>query len=228
MKRFYKQVSVSEARGIMLDAKPVRTPRKALLILPTDAMAAAVAEEWRMQGDRIDPHMMKITGLANAAIDVITPDTGSFAARLAAYGESDVLCYRASDPPDLVARQMGAWEPILGWAQARYDVDFARISGIMHQPQPAQTLLRLAAEIGKCSPFELSAMSHIVTISGSLVIALAVLEGAIAEDVAFDAAHLDELWQVEKWGEDSFATQAREAHRTDFRSACRFLHLLNG
>ncbi len=228
MKRFYKQVTVSEARGILLDMRPVLTPKKALLIVPNDGLANAVAEEWRAQGDKIDLHSMKITGLANAAIDVIAPDVATFAASLAAYGESDVLCYRANDPPDLVARQLDLWEPTLDWAQTRYGVTFARISGIMHQPQPPETLNRLAAAIGARTPFELAALSHIVTINGSLVIALALIEGAIAAGAAFDAAHLDELWQVEKWGEDSFATQAREAHRADFLSACRFLILLNG
>jgi chaperone required for assembly of F1-ATPase len=215
MKRFYKAVSVSEERGILLDARPVRTPSKALQTLPTNALAEAVAEEW-----------MRLSGLANAAIDLIAPDPKAFAVGLAAYGESDLLCYRADDPPELVARQLAAWEPLLEWAQAYYDMTFTRVSGIMHQAQPAETLTRLGAAIASRDAFELAALSHIVTISGSLVIALAVLEHQIEPDAAFDVAHLDELWQAEQWGEDWMAADARVLRRADFVSAFRFLRLL--
>jgi chaperone required for assembly of F1-ATPase len=228
MKRFYKEVSVSAERGILLDGRLVRTPKKAVLTLPNDALADAVADEWRAQGDNVDPQTMKISGLANAAIDVIAPDCATFAASLAVYGESDLLCYRAEDPPELVARQNAEWNPLLDWAQARYDVAFTRVAGIMHRAQPRDTVARLAAAIGARGAFELAALSHLVTISGSLVIALAVIEREIDGEAAFDTAHLDELWQAEKWGEDYFAIQTREAHRADFLSAARFLHLLNG
>lgn len=226
MKRFYKQVSVSSDRGILLDARPVKTPKKLPLILPTLAMAEAVAEEWRAQGERIDPFSMKITGLANAAIDVITPDRAGFASGLAVYSESDLLCYRAVDSPELIARQSAAWDPLLAWAETRYDVAFKRVHGIMHQPQPPATIARFGKAIASANAFELAALSHIVTISGSLVIALALHEGEIADEAAFDTAHLDELWQIEQWGEDYFATQTRDAHRADFLSASRFLRLL--
>jgi chaperone required for assembly of F1-ATPase len=227
MKRFYKEVSVSAERGVLLDARPVRTPRKALLALPTNALAGAVAEEWRAQGDAIKPETMRLSGLANAAIDLIAPDPQAFATGLAAYGESDLLCYRADDPPDLVARQLTAWEPLLEWAQTRYDVTFTRVSGIMHQAQPSETIKRLGAAISARNTFELAALSHIVTISGSLVIALAVLERQIEADAAFDVAHLDELYQAEQWGEDWMAADARVLRRADFVSACRFLYLLS-
>lgn len=227
MKRFYKVVSVSAERGILLDTRPVRTPSKTLQTLPTNALAEAVAEEWRAQEGEIKPETMKLGGLANAAIDLIAPDTKAFAVGLAAYAESDLLCYRADDPPELVARQLTAWEPLLDWAQARYDVAFTRISGIMHQAQPPETLARLGAAIGARGAFDLAALSHIVTISGSLVIALAVLERQIEPDAAFDIAHLDELWQAEQWGEDWMAADARVLRRADFVSACRFLQLMN-
>ena len=227
MKRFYKTVSVTAERGILLDARPVRTPRKAQLTLPTIALGEAVAEEWRAQDAEIRPETMRLGGLANAAIDLIAPDTKTYAAGLAVYAESDLLCYRADDPPELVARQLAAWEPILDWAQTRYDVTFTRISGIMHQAQPGNSIARLGAAIGARNAFELAALSHIVTISGSLVIALAVLEREIEADAAFDIAHLDELWQAEQWGEDWMAADARTLRRADFVSACRFLRLLN-
>jgi chaperone required for assembly of F1-ATPase len=228
MKRFYKAVSVSEERGILLDARPVRTPSKALQTLPTNALAEAVAEEWRAQEGEIKPETMRLSGLANAAIDLIAPDPKAFAVGLAAYGESDLLCYRADDPPELVARQLAAWEPLLEWAQAYYDMTFTRVSGIMHKPQPAETITQLGSAIGVRNAFELAALSHIVTISGSLVIALAVLERQIEPDAAFDVAHLDELYQAEQWGEDWMAADARVLRRADFVSACRFLRLLDG
>jgi chaperone required for assembly of F1-ATPase len=226
MKRFYEAVSVSAERDILLDARPVRTPRKAVLTLPTQALAEAIAEEWRGQEGVIKPETMKLTGLANAATDLISPDPKAFAADLAVYAESDLLCYRADDPSELVARQETAWEPLLGWAQTRYDVTFTRITGIMHQPQPAETLTRLDNAIRVRGAFELAALSPIVTISGSLVIALAILEEQIEADAAFDAAHLDELYQAEQWGEDWMAADARTLRRADFVSACRFLRLL--
>jgi len=228
MKRFYRAVSVTAERGILLDARPVRTPRKALLTLPTNALAEAVAEEWRAQDVEIKPETMRLSGLANAAIDLIAPDTKAYAAGLAVYAESDLLCYRADDPPELVARQLAAWEPLLDWAQARYDVTLTRVSGIMHKPQPAETITRLGTSISARNAFELAALSHIVTISGSLVIALALLEHRIEPDAAFDTAHLDELWQAEQWGEDWMAADARTLRRADFVSACHFLRLLDG
>ncbi len=227
MKRFYKQVSVTTERGIMLDARPVKTPAKATLILPTAALAEEVAAEWRAQDKDILPHTMPFTGLANAAIDRVAPDPHAFAAGLARYGESELLCYRADIPPDLVARQDALWNPLLAWARLRYDVSFTIITGIMHQHQPAEALARLSAAIAARSPWELAALSPIVTIAGSLVIALAVLEREIAADAAFDVAHLDELWQAEQWGEDWMAAETRAAHRAEFVAACRFLNLLD-
>ena len=147
MKRFYKDVSISADRGILLDARPVKTPKKLPLLLPTLAVAQAIAEEWRAQGESIDPFSMKITGLANAAIDVITPDPADFASGLAVYSESDLLCYRAVDPPELIARQAAAWDPLLAWAETRYDVAFTRVHGIMHQPQPPTTIALLGKAI---------------------------------------------------------------------------------
>jgi chaperone required for assembly of F1-ATPase len=226
MKRFYKQVETTSDRGVMLDARPVRTPSRALLALPTNALAEAIADEWRSQGEDIDPRAMPLTGLANAAIDRVSPDPAAFASGLAAYGESELLCYRAEGPTDLVAREEAIWGPILGWAQTRFDVGFTLVVGIMHEPQPAQTVKRLGEAIASQPPFRLAALSPIVTISGSLVISLALAENVLEPQAAFDAAHLDELWQEEKWGADEFAANARAFRRADFLAACRFLTLL--
>ena len=226
MKRFYKDVVVTPECGVTLDGRPVRTPAKRPLLLPGAALAEAVAEEWRQQGEHILPHLMPLTGLANAAIDRVVEDPKGFAAGLTAYGETELLCYRAAEPPELVARQAKIWDPILDWASTRFGVAFTRVIGIMHQPQPSETLERLSAAGAARSPWELAALSPLVTISGSLVIPLALVEEAILPEAAFDAAHLDELWQAEQWGEDDFALEARAVHRRDFLAAARFLDLL--
>jgi chaperone required for assembly of F1-ATPase len=169
---------------------------------------------------------MPFTGLANAAIDRVAPKPEEFAAGLAQYGETELLCYRAESPPELIARQAERWDPLLDWAKAQYDVDFVQVAGIMHQPQPMATLLRLGDAIAAANPFALAALSPIVTIGGSLVLALGVYEEAVLPHDAFDLAHLDELWQAELWGEDDFALATRAAHRRDFIAACEFIELL--
>lgn len=225
MKRFYQKVEVSDGQ-ILLDSRPVRTPARAALTLPTAALAEAVAAEWRAQGDRIDPRTMPLTGLSNAAIDRVAPDSAGFSRPLADYAETDLLCYRADAPAELVARQAEAWDPLLAWARQRYDVHFTVTCGIVHRPQPSTTVVRLGEALSARDPFGLAALAPIVTIGGSIVVGLALTEDAIAPDVAFDATHLDELWQAERWGEDAEATAARDARRRDFLAAVRLLRLL--
>lgn len=226
MKRFWKDVTVDAERGVRLDDRPVRTPGRAPLVLPTAALAEAVADEWRDVAEIIDPRAMPLTGLANAAIDRIAPDTSAFAAGLAAYGESDLLCYRADSPPDLVARQAAAWDPPLAWARDRYDVHFEIATGVMHRRQPEATVERLSAAIAARPAFELAPLSPIVTITGSLVLALALAERAMTPEAVWTAANLDEDWQAEQWGEDDLAIKARETRRRDFDAAARFLSLV--
>lgn len=226
MKRFWKHVTIAPGNGIALDGKPVRTPGRAPLEVPTRALAEAIAEEWRDAGETIDPRAMPLTGLANAAIDRIAPDTAAFAAGLAAYGESDLLYYRAEDPPELVARQIAAWDPLLAWARGRYDVHFEPVAGVMHRAQPAATVTRLHEAVAALDAFRLAGLSPLVTVSGSLVAALALLEGAADRETVWRAAQIDEAWQAEHWGEDELATRARDAHRADFDAGARFLGLL--
>ena len=225
MKRFWKDVTVTD-RGIALDGKPVRTPGRAPLTLPNDALAEAVADEWRAVGDTLDPRTMPLTGLANAAIDRIAPDTASFAAGLARYGESDLLYYRADEPPELAARQAAAWDPLLEWARGRYDVHFETATGVMHRAQPEATVTRLGEAVAALDAFRLAALSPLVTVSGSLVAALALHEGAADADTVWRAAQLDEDWQAEQWGVDALAAQATAAHRADFDAGARLLQLL--
>lgn len=226
MKRFWREVSVGADRVIALDGRPVRTPGRTPLALPTDPLAQAVAEEWRGVGDTLDPRAMPLTGLANAAIDRIAPDPAAFAAGLAAYGESDLLYYRAEDPPELVARQEAAWDPLLAWARGRYDVHFETAAGIIHRPQPAATVARLGDAVAAYDAFRLAGLSPIVTITGSLVAALAFAEGGAEADTVWRAALVDEDWQAELWGSDPLAEQARNGRRRDYDAAVRFLTAL--
>ncbi|WP_028966710.1 ATP12 family chaperone protein [Sphingomonas phyllosphaerae] len=227
MKRFWTGVTVDADRAIRLDARPVRTPGRAPLALPTAALAGAVADEWRAVGETLDPRAMPLTGLANAAIDRIAPAPEGFAAGLAAYAESDLLCYRADAPAELVTRQAAAWDPLLDWARERYDVHFEIVTGVMHRAQPPATVARLAEAVASRDAFALAALSPLVTLTGTLVGALALAEGAISADALWRAAMVDEDWQAERWGEDSLATQAREDKRRDYDAATRFLSLLD-
>ncbi|WP_428968695.1 ATP12 family chaperone protein [Sphingomonas sp. Xoc002] len=226
MKRFWKDVSVDAEQVVRLDDRPVRTPGRVPLALPTPALAEAVAGEWRSVEETVDPRAMPLTGLANAAIDRIGTDPAPFVDGLARYAESDLLCYRADSPPELVARQDAVWNPLLDWARDRYDVHFTLVTGIMHRPQPSATVERLAQAVAALDPFRLAALSPVVTITGSLVLALALLEDAADADTIWTAAHVDEDFQAEQWGEDYLAVEAREAKRREFDAAVRFLKAL--
>jgi chaperone required for assembly of F1-ATPase len=230
VKRFWKDVSVEpEGDGwtIRLDGRPVRTPARAALRVPTEALAKAIAEEWRSVEGEIDPHAMPLTGLANAAIDRVTPDKHGFADMLARYAEADLACYRAEGPPKLIARQQQEWDALLAWARRRFDVDFATTCGLIHVQQPGPTIERLAHAVATLDPFRLAGLSPLVTIGGSLVAALAVLEKAIAAEEAWKAVSVDERWQREQWGADAEAEAALENRRHDFLAGSRFLDLLN-
>lgn len=229
MKRFWKVAEVVEdgGFGIALDGRPVKTPARAGLTLPTRRLAEAIAGEWSAAGETVDPRAMPLTGLANAAIDRVAPDCEAFAAGLAQYGEADLLCYRAEEPPALAERQESAWGPLLAWARRRFDVDFCVTASIIHQRQPPATAERLAHAIAALDAFRLAGLSPLVTIGGSLVAALAVLEDAVSVDEAWQAVSLDERWQLEKWGADAGAGAALDGRRRDFMAAARFLDLLD-
>ena len=220
MKRFWRNVTV-ENGTVLLDNRLVKTPGRLTLQLPTAQLAKAIADEWRAVAGDIKPHEMPLTGLANSAIERAPP-----AETLAVYGETDLLCYRAENPPELAAREAEVWDPLLDWARQRFDISFTVTSGIVHVAQPPETMRRLATAVAAYDDFHRTALSSLVTIGGSLVVALMLAEGAVAPDVAFDACHLDELWQAELWGEDWMATDARALRRADFKNAARFLTLL--
>lgn len=229
MKRFYQKAASRACEAgyeILLDKRPVKTPARVPLLIPSEALAGAIVEEWDRQGEKIEPRSMPLTGLANAAIDRVSPDPAGFARSLSLYGESDLLCYRAEGPQALVARQAESWDPFLAWARRRFDVDFEIVTGIMHRPQPEETVKRLGQAIAARSAYELAALSPIVTIGGSLIVALMLIERQVQLDAAWAAISLDEAWQAEQWGEDAEAAKALEARRQDFAAADRFLGLL--
>ncbi|HEX8064133.1 MAG TPA: ATP12 family protein [Allosphingosinicella sp.] len=229
MKRFYKQATVSPEAGgvaILLDGRPVRTPARTPLRVPTEELAEAIAEEWNGQGEKVEPHLMPLTGLANAAIDRVAPDPAAFARTLAEYGESDLLCYRAEGPQSLVERQERIWDPLLGWARTRFGIVIETTAGVMHRRQPAETVEILGCAVAARTAFQLAGLAPLVTIAGSLIIALALAEGAIGLEAAWDAAMLDEAWQAEQWGADPLAAASLENRRREFEGAYRFLTLL--
>jgi chaperone required for assembly of F1-ATPase len=231
VKRFWKDVAVVEQDGgwaIELDARPVRTPARASLILPTESLANGVAEEWRSVGEEIDPRAMPLTGLSNAAIDRVAPERQAFSGGLARYAEADLACYRSEWPPELVERQEAGWDKLLSWARRRFDVDFATTSGLMHIPQPPATVEQLGHAVAALDSFQLAGLSPLVTIGGSLIAGLAVLEKSISAEEAWQAVSLDERWQIEQWGADSEAEAALENKRRDFFAAAKFLSLLDG
>ena len=230
MKRFWKSVEVEQEGdgfAIRLDGRPVMTPARALLAVPTKALAEGIAEEWRSTGEDVDPRQMPLTGIANAAIDRVAPDREAFARGLAQYAETDLACYRAEWPPELVEREAKAWDALLAWARRRYDVDFAITSGLIHVPQQPATIERLGHAVAMLDPFRLAGLSPLVTIGGSLVAGLAVLEKAMSAEAAWDAVNIDDRWQLEQWGWDSEAETALDNRHRDFLAAARFLDLLD-
>jgi chaperone required for assembly of F1-ATPase len=230
MKRFYTAAAVTGAAapfGVALDGRPVRTPAREALAVPTQALAAAIAAEWNAQGEEIEPRAMPLTGLANAAIDRIAPDSWAFADSLSRFAENELIAYRAEGPAPLVARQAATWDPLLHWMRLRYDVDFRLIPGILHRPQPLITLERMTAVYRAFDAFRLAALNPIVTISGSAVIGLAVADGRLDAEGAWQAGHLDELWQAEQWGKDPLAEAGHQERQADLGSAVAMLRLLD-
>jgi len=230
VKRFWKDVEVREddgGWGVSLDGRPVRTPARAPLVVPSRPLADAIAEEWRAAADEIDPRAMPLTGLANAAVDHVIRNKAEFAGGLARYAEADLACYRSEWPPQLVDRQTESWDPLLAWGRRRFDVDFSTTSGLMHIPQPDATIERLAHEVMALDAFRLAGLSPLVTVGGSLLAALALLEKAIAPEAAWEAVSVDDRWQLEQWGSDADAELALETRRRDFFAGGRFLELLD-
>ena len=227
-RRFWTEVTVvPEAGGqaVRLDSRPLRTPAKAALRMPTRALAEAVAGEWRTVEELVDPAAMPITRAVNAAIDKVEPQREAVAAELAAYGDSDLTCYRAEGPEALAERQAEAWDPLLRWAAEHHGARLEPRVGVMPRPQDPAALGRLAAPLRGMDAFALTAMSDLVALSGSLVIALAAASGDWDPEDLWARSRVDETWQEEQWGRDDEAAEVAALRERDFRRAHRFLIL---
>lgn len=209
-----------------MDARALKTPGKAPLVVPTEALAQIIAEEWQAQTEIIKPDTMPATRAANSAIDKISGQKSSVAAFLAEYGDSDLVCYRAASPNTLVAREAAVWDPLIGWVARRYGVRPVTRVGVIHAPQPKELLDSLRPDIERLSNFELAAFHDLVAFSGSLIIGLAVIHGFDTPEALWRASRLEEDWQIEQWGEDDEAALQSEGRRQAFLAAARFYFAL--
>jgi len=227
-RRFWKAARAQRVAAgweVRLDSRVLRTPAKAPLILPSQALAEAIAAEWAAQTGEIDPATMPLTRIAHSAIDKVAPAQAEVAALIAAYGESDLLCYRAEGTA-LAERQAEAWDPVLAWSASRLAAPLAVTCGVIHVQQAAASLARLRAEVAAFDAFALAAFHDLVALSGSLLLALAVIKGFEPADALWERSRVDENWQEEHWGRDEEAAESAAMKRRDFLLAADFLGLL--
>lgn len=227
-KRFYTEASVGpegeDGFPVVLDGKAVRTPARRLLAAPTAALAQTMADEWNAQGETIDPARMPLTRLANAVIDAVAARPQPVADEIAKYLGSDLVCYRAEGPEGLVARQNEVWDPVLVFARDALGARFVQVAGVMFAEQPSPAITAARAHI-PADAWRLGAVSMLTTLTGSALLALALAKGALDAEAVWDAAHLDEDWQMTQWGRDELAIARREFRRADFDAATAVLRL---
>ncbi|MEI6642483.1 MAG: ATP12 family protein [Novosphingobium sp.] len=231
MKRFYKAVTVAaEGAGyrVMLDGRGLRTVGGRAQIVPSPKLAEALAAEWAGQGEEIDPACFVLRDLADYALDVVEAGKAGVIEELVPYGETDTLCYRAEPDEALGVRQRAVWEPLLTAAEARWDVRFVRVAGVIHRPQPPETLARLREELGHLDAFTLAALRNTAALAASLLLGLKALEPDADIDALWDAANLEEDWQAELWGKDAEALERRARRHAAFAAAARFAALARG
>jgi chaperone required for assembly of F1-ATPase len=228
-KRFYK---VAEARaredgfGVELDGRAVRTPAGAPLTLPGAGLAEAIAAEWTAQEGDLKPAAMPMMQLACTAIDRVIPNRAEIVEQTAAYGGSDLLCYRAEGPDELIRLQAENWQPVLDWAAEALSAPLVPASGVMHVAQPGESLVSLMSAVAALDDWRLTGVAHLTQVFGSLVLALAVEKGRLEHEEAFAASVLDEAFQAERWGEDREALLGRKAHADEARFAAAFLTMV--
>ena len=228
-KRFWDTAAVvADAAGfaVHLDGRPVRTPAKSALVLPTRALAQAIAAEWDAQVEKVDPATMPCTRSANAAIDKVTPQHAEVADMLAAYGETDLLCYRATEPQALTERQEAAWAPYLARAAHEFDAPLTVTVGVLPVAQPADSLRNLAARVHGCPPFVLTALHDMVALTGSLVLGLGCLHRWTDPAEIWRLSRIDEEWQIEQWGHDDEADALADSKFAELQHAVRFAELI--
>ena len=224
-KRFWKEAEIDEVAGgytVTLDGRALKTPAKAALVVPSAAVAQLIAEEWQAQGDVIDPNAMPATRAANAAIDKVRGQKAEVTEIITAYGDSDLVCYRAEAPEGLVEAECKAWDPLIDWAGHRYGRRPVLRVGVMHAPQPAALLASLEADVTRLDAFELTAFHNLVAMSGSLIIALATLDRFASPEALWEASRVDEDWQIAQWGRDEEAEALAAVRRQSFLDAARF------
>lgn len=227
-KKFWKEAKAVEADGgytVHLDGRAVKTPAKSPFVVPTLAMARAIAAEWDAQGEQVDPLSMPCTRSANAAIDKVSHQFDEVADMIAEYGDADLLCYRAESPVELAARQAEAWDPLLDWAAETLNARLEPRVGILHAPQSPDAMSSLRARVHALTPFQLTGFHDLVGISGSLIIGFAATAGYAPADDLFNLSRIDEAWQIEQWGDDEEATEIAEKKRGEFAHAFRFFSL---
>lgn len=230
-KRFWQKAEVAQAEhgyAVTLDGRGVKTPAKTPLVVPTQALAQEIAAEWAAQQDRVNPATMPFTRMANSALDKVAPQHAAVADMLAAYGDSDLLCYRADSPAGLVDRQAAGWDPLLDWAEATYGARLVPVIGVMHHPQDPGALDRLTAQVHGQSAFALAAFHDLVSMSGSLVLALAVIRGERDPAEAWALSRIDETWQEEQWGVDEDAAALATRKCGEFMHAALFHSMADG
>lgn len=223
-KRFYKTADVAEGEGgwfVRLDERPLRTPKKRLPVLPDRALAEAIAAEWDAVEDVIDPAAMPMTRLVNTAIDGVAETMEAVAQDAARFAESDLLCYRAEDPEGLVARQTEVWDPLVEWARSDLGLKFNLAAGVIHVAQPPETLDAALAHLAEFDAFTLTGVHVMTSLTGSLVIALAVVHGRLSPEEAWAASLVDEDWQISQWGEDEEAMRRRGRNWGELEAAAR-------
>ncbi|WP_028035669.1 ATP12 family chaperone protein [Chelativorans sp. J32] len=230
-KRFYERVEVSgdgDSWKVLLDGRPVRTPLGSELVLPNEAAAQLVADEFSAQGEHIDPMSMPVTRLVNTAIDGVASDIQAVTEDILRYASSDLLYYRADAPERLIELQADAWDPVLDWAEAELSARFILAEGVMHVEQPRQTIAAVGAHLKlRNDPLRLAILHVMTSLTGSAILALAVEAGAIEAEAAWNAAHVDEDWNISQWGEDAEATARRTARKRDMMAAVALLKALS-
>jgi chaperone required for assembly of F1-ATPase len=228
-KRFYAQAGVAETPkgfGMTLDGKPVRTPSRRPLAAPTREIAEAIAAEWDAQNEIIDPTTMPLTRLANSVIDAVTGRVEAVTDDIAKYFYSDMLFYRAGHPDALVALEAEHWDPVLFWAAETLGAHFILAEGIVHVRQPDQAVAAARAALPG-DPWSIAALHMVTTLTGSALLALALLRGALDADQVWAAAHVDEDWNIAQWGVDEEIAARRLARFLDFRAAADVLKALD-
>jgi chaperone required for assembly of F1-ATPase len=225
-RRFYKDVSISDGPPfrVLLDGRPMKTPKKRSFEVPTRPLAEAIAEEWRAQGASIDPTRMPLTRFANTALDAVEDAREAVADDITAYAGRDLVCYRAEAPEELRARQSEAWDPVIAAAETAFGGPLKVVSGVMPVEQPGETLAAVADKLTPHDPFRLAALHVLTTLTGSALLALALERGELGADAAWAAAHVDEDYQIALWGEDAEAAARRRARRVEFDAANLLLH----